>query len=409
MEINESKILSVSEYISFLNSGLKEYEAKIIGEVSEVKTGPTGHVYFFLKDENDGAVMSCIIWKSNYNLYGIGLEVGMKIMATGSPNIYAPSGRLSFIADAIELAGAGALKKEYERLKKQLSAEGLFAKERKRKVKNYPQKIGVITSKQGAVIADFLSNIGSFGFTIKMIDSRVEGQEAVADLLVSIKTFKKYNLDALVIMRGGGSLESMMAFNNEKIVREVAGFPAPVVVGVGHHKDEPLVGFAADVSVSTPTAAANFLNESWNQALLLIERYERDTVGRYEEILENYKNIENKLKVSFQSFKNALGNVKISLRNSLERYLSGFDELLSKANQKLRYAEKAIALNDPERQLKLGYSIASSGGKIIRKTGDAKIGQNIDLKVVDGIINSEVKKISPAIQPRTKRQSVLEK
>ncbi len=393
MQTQDEKILSVSEYIDFLNSGLKEYRAKIIGEVSEAKTGPTGHVYFSLKDENDGAVINCIIWKSNYGLYGIELEVGMKIMATGAPNIYAPNGRLSFIADVIELAGEGALKKEYERLKKQLTAEGLFAPERKRQVKNYPQKIGVITSKQGAVLSDFLSNIGSFGFKIKMIDSRVEGQEAVADLLASIKTFKKYNLDALVIIRGGGSLDSLMAFNNEKVVRAVAGFPVPVIIGVGHHKDEPLVDFAADISVSTPTAAANFLNESWNQALLLIERYERDIVGRYEKILENYKDIENKLKVAFQSFKNALGNVKINLRNSLEKSLSGFGELLLTANQKLSYAEKAIALNNPERQLKLGYSIASHNGRIIKKVRDVKIGQNIDLKVVDGTINSQVKRI----------------
>ncbi|MFH1401810.1 MAG: exodeoxyribonuclease VII large subunit [Parcubacteria group bacterium] len=393
MEINENKILSVSEYISFLNSGLKEYQAKIIGEVSEAKTGPTGHVYFTLKDENDGAVINCIIWKSNYSLYSIKLEIGMKITATGVPNIYAPTGRLSFIADIIELAGEGALKKEYERLKKQLASEGLFAPERKRQMQNYPQKIGVITSKQGAVLSDFLSNIGSFGFKIKMVDSRVEGQEAVAGLLRSIKTFKKYNLDALVIIRGGGSLESMMAFNNEKMVRAVADFPAPTIVGVGHDKDQPLVDFAADISVSTPTAAANFLNQSWEEALLLIERHEKDIVGRYEEILENYKNIENKLKVSFLNFKNATVNVKINLQNLLGKSLSGFGAVLSKANQSLAYAEKTVSLNNPERQLKLGYSIARHKGKIIKKIGDVKIGQNIDLKVVDGSINSQVKKV----------------
>jgi len=389
----EEKILSVSEYIDFLNSGLKEYGAKIIGEISEVKTGPSGHVYFSLKDEKDGATINCIIWRLNYSLYGIDLAVGMKIVATGAPNIYAVSGKLSFIAGVIELAGEGALKKEYERLKTQLAQEGLFAPERKRLVKSYPQKIGVITSKQGAVLSDFLSNIGSFGFKIKLIDSRVEGQEAVADLLYSIKIFRKYNLDTLVIIRGGGSLESMMAFNNERVVRAVASFPAPTIVGVGHHKDEPLVDFVADVSVSTPTAAANFLNESWSQALLLVERYERDILGRYEEILENYKSIENKLKISFESFKNALGNVKINLHNSLEKSLAGFWDLLLKVNQRLKYAEKTIILNDPEHQLKLGYSIASTNGKIIRRTADTKIGQNIDLKVVDGTINSQVKRI----------------
>jgi exodeoxyribonuclease VII large subunit len=393
MPNNEDKIFSISEYIETLNSGLKEYRAKIIGEVSEIKTGPTGHVYFSLKDEQNGAVMSCIIWRSNYSLYGIDLEIGMKIMASGCPSIYAPSGRLSFIADVIELAGEGALKKEYERLKKQLALEGLFEESKKRQIVKYPQKIGLITSKQGAVIADFLSNIGNFGFKIKMIDSRVEGQEAVADLLASIKTLKKYDLDALVIIRGGGSLESMMAFNNEKVVREVANFPSPVIVGVGHHKDEPLVTFAADISVSTPTAAANFLNESWNQALLFVERYERDIVGRYDEILKGYKDIENKIKISLQNFKNRILITKEHLSDYYVRITSVFKNSFLETKGKLDYAEKTVLLNNPEHQLKLGYSIATINGKIVRKTGDLKVGDNMDLQISNGIINSQVKKI----------------
>ena len=126
----------------------------------------------------------------------------------------------------------------------------------------------MITSKQGAVIHDFLNNIGKFGFDIKMIDSRVEGQGAVEDLLAAIQTFRKKDIDVLVIIRGGGSMESLMPFNNELLVREVVGFPVPVLVGIGHDKDMPLVALAADRSESTPTAVANLLNESWERALL---------------------------------------------------------------------------------------------------------------------------------------------
>lgn len=389
----EDKIFSISEYIEVLNSGLKGYRAKIIGEVSEIKTGPTGHVYFSLKDEQDGAVMSCIIWRSNYSLYGIELQVGMKITASGCPNIYAPSGRLSFIADIIEISGEGELKKEYERLKKKLTLEGLFNEGRKRQVVKFPHKIGLITSKQGAVIADFLSNIGNFGFKIKMIDSRVEGQEAVVDLLAAIKALKKYDLDALVIIRGGGSLESMMAFNNEKIVREVANFPSPVIVGIGHHKDEPLVVFAADVSVSTPTAAANFLNESWKEALLIIERHERDIISRYGEILEGYKNVENKIKISLQDFKNKLLTTNKYLHDASLQIVLRFKGLFLAAQERLDYMEKTVLLNNPEHQLKLGYSIATLNGKIVRKTSDVKVGDNMNLKISNGVINSQVKKI----------------
>ncbi|MBI2041744.1 MAG: exodeoxyribonuclease VII large subunit [Candidatus Nealsonbacteria bacterium] len=393
MESFENKIFSVSEFIYLLNIGLKSSKAKIIGEVTEIKISSLGHVYFSLKDEKDGAVINCIIWKTRYNIYGIRLETGMKILASGYPEIYAPLGKLSFIAESIELAGEGELKKQYDELKKKLTDEGIFAEERKRPIPKYPQNIGVITSRQGAVLADFLNNVGKFGFKIKMIDSRVEGQEAVGDLLSSIRTFKNKNIDVLVIIRGGGSFESLMPFNNEVLVREVANFKVPVIAGVGHHKDEPLITFAADVSVSTPTAAANYLNQSWEEALLLLERYERSIIGSYEEIFENYKTIENKLRISLQNFKNAISSAKIDLNNYLDRSFAGFKSLLSALSERLVQSEKVIFLNNPERQLKLGYSIAMAGNRVVRKTGDIKIGQDLDLRVSDGKIISEIKKI----------------
>src|SRR3989344_5187350 len=393
MEAFNDKIFSVSEFIYLLNIGLKSSKAKIIGEVTEIKISSLGHVYFSLKDEKDGAVINCIIWKTRYNLYGIRLEAGMKILASGYPEIYAPLGKLSFIAETIELAGEGELKKQYDELKKKLTEEGIFAEERKRPIPKYPQNIGVITSRQGAVLADFLNNVGKFGFKIKMIDSRVEGQEAVGDLLSSIKTFKNKDIDVLVIIRGGGSFESLMPFNNEALIREVANFKVPVIAGVGHHKDEPLITFAADVSVSTPTAAANYLNQSWEEALLLLERYERKIIGSYEEIFENYKTIENKLRISLQNFKNAISGVKIELRNYLDKSFAGFKSILSTLSEKLVQSEKVILLNNPERQLKLGYSIAIAEGGVIRKINDVKIGQSFDLRVSNGRINSEVKKL----------------
>jgi exodeoxyribonuclease VII large subunit len=373
LNLTGDKVFSISEFISLLNIGLKRSKVKIIGEVSEVKIGPTGHVYFSLKDEKDQSVISCIIWKFRYFTFGIELREGVKIMAYGNPEVYAPSGRLSFIAETIELAGEGELKKEYERLKKKLEQEGAFAEARKRPVPLYPQNIGVITSLKGAVIADFSNNLKKFGFKVKMIDSRVEGQTAVEDLLLSIKTFKKEDIDVLVIMRGGGSLESMMAFNNELLVREVINFKVPVIAGIGHHKDQPLVALAADISVSTPTAAANLLNESWQEAEMSLENYRRNIV---------------------EGYKNTLLNIKTKVDRALETSLFGFKMLLSRIKQIIELAEKAIELNNPERQLNLGYSISMANGKIIRRTSDVKIGENIDLRILDGIIISEVKKIN---------------
>jgi exodeoxyribonuclease VII large subunit len=258
----------------------------------------------------------------------------------------------------------------------------------------FPERIGVITSKQGAVIHDFLNNIGKYGFKIEMIDSRVEGQEAIKDLLSAIRTFKKKNIDVLVVIRGGGSLESLQPFNNEILVREIIDFPIPIIAGIGHDKDVPLFTLAADASESTPTAVANLLNESWDQALLFLERYERSIIGRYEMILDGYKEIENKLNISFNNFKNALISTKSSLQESLNKSLSGFKSLLEVVNQKIDQAEKVIFLNNPERQFRLGYSITICDEKIVREIKDVKIGKNIYSKLIDGKIISEIKDIN---------------
>jgi len=390
----EEKVFSISEYIAILNTELRKCAAKIIGEVGKVDIYPSGHVYFSLRDEKDQSVINCIIWKSKYELFGVEIKDGIKIIATGRPEIYKQTGRLSFIAETIELAGEGILKKEYEKLKKKLGDEGIFEESKKRAIPAYPQKIGIITSKQGAVLADFLSNIGNYGFKIKMVDSRVEGQSAITDLLSAIKTMKKKDIEVLVIMRGGGSFESLQPFNNELLVREVANFPFPVIAAIGHDKDVSLVALAADRSVSTPSIAATVLSESWEQAASLLEGYKRDIIGSYENVLENadslinqsvdiirgikdlifnkYKEIETALKISFQAFKNALQIVR----------------------QQLEHSEKIIYLRNPETQLKLGYSIARCDGRLIRSIRDTKIGVDVDIRVADGTIISKVKNIN---------------
>ena len=383
MELTNEKIFSVSEFITLLNIGLNKSQVKMIGEVSEAKINSFGHVYFVLKDKKDGSVMNCAIWKHRYAIYGIKLKEGMEIIVFGHPNIHKTYG-FSFIAETVELAGEGALKKEYERLKKKLIEEGLFAEERKRPMPAYVQKIGVITSLKGAVIADFSNNLGRFGFKVKIIDSRVEGQAAVADLLLSIRTFKKQDIEALVIMRGGGSLESMLAFNNELLAREVVNFKVPVIAAIGHHKDVTLAALAADLAVDTPSIAATTLTESWKQATLFLERHERNIISNYKKNLDNtndlinqavqtlreysdsifnqYKKIENGLRMSFRNFQNSLLNVKMNLRNSVNKSFFGFRSLLSKVNRQLEQGEKVVNLNNPERQLMLGYSIARCQG-----------------------------------------------
>ena len=378
IDFAEEKVFTVVEYIEILNTFFKAQAVKITGEISELKRAASGHVYFTIKDKAANGVIDCIIWGRNYQLCGVALEVGVEIILSGHANVYAPSGRLSFVADTVELVGEGALKKAYDELRKKLELEGVFAEERKRALPDYVSRIGVITSMKGAVIHDFENNLGKFGFVVKVIDSRVEGQQSVAPLLAAMKAMRAQTvaggalvsdaIEALVIIRGGGSLESLQAFNNETLVREVVDFPVPVIAGIGHDQDVPLMALVADYMTSTPTAAAHLLSRSWEEA--------------YAKVRE-FAGLLNRFPLEIQK-------VKSMLRHEWDSFERMFSDALVDAKQTIEFARMVAKHNDPARQLSLGYSIARTGGKIVRSTKGLRPGDAIALQVSDGTVDTEV-------------------
>lgn len=407
----EERVFTVSEYLKAVNTALERFKVKVAGEVTQVVVSSKGHVYFTIKDEQE-SVLECVIWKRNYQICGTELAEGLKVVLGGHADVYALSGSFKFKAETVELRGEGALKKAYERLKKALAQEGIFAPERKRPLPDFPQKIGVITSKFGAAINDLLSNLGKFGFKVTMIDSRVEGQEAVKDLLAAVETFRKKEIDVLVIMRGGGSLESLQAFNNEMLVRAIVDSPVPVIAAIGHEKDVPLVALAADVSCSTPTAAANLINKSWEAAPLKISQCERLIFEKFQESIfqtnqklwQLFSRLSDKLTSVFERFRRREGNVsnylftieqvilqkKKYLRDCGLGVINQFTSHFNNIIQRLYFAAKVVQANDPHKNLSLGYCIARKKGKIVKSVDDVKIGDEVDLQVKDGLANSKV-------------------
>ena len=390
----ENNTFSISAYLKLLNGVLNSFEARIMGEVSEMKLGPSGHVYFSLKDKKDGSVLSCVIWKYDYRICGVEMREGLEIIAQGIPDVYPPTGRLSFKAKTIRLVGEGELKKEYEKLKKKLEDEGLFSLERKKEVPSFVKNVGIITSRQGAVISDFLNNLGRFGFNIKFVDSRVEGVEAVKDLLGSIKAMGKLDLDVLVIMRGGGSLESFLAFNNEALIRETGKLPFPVIAALGHDKDVPLLALAADKMVSTPTAAANLLNQSWIEAEMELKRKTSDIFNSFSYVLNDSENKANKLFVKIegrlQRLIDSYKMLEYKIRTVVPKMM---ENSFGKIKERLDNIEKTVSHNDPERNLRLGYCIAVKGERIIKSVDSVNLEEEVDLRVFDGTITTQVKKI----------------
>lgn len=384
----QKEILTVSQYLDKINFKLKDEKAKILGEVTGVQEYPgRSYLYFSVKDSKDQSTIKCFMWKRDYSVSGVQIKDGLEVIVSAYPAIYKPNGGLSLQVETIELVGEGALQIAYEKLKKQLEAEGLFKQEKKRLIPEYPHKIGVITSKSGAVINDFLTNIGKFGYEILFVDSKVEGQDAIKDLLSAVNTLKAKDIDVLVMMRGGGSLESFQAFNNEVLVRAVADFPVPVITGIGHDKDAPLVSFVSDRNVSTPTAVANLLNESWDEALSLVTLGEEKIFSRFTSLLRDKKFfIEN----SVVRMERGIKMVSDDIKRSSEIISRGFSQLLENTGEFLKQSGKTLELLNPTRQLAQGYSIIKHKGKVLKSKKQVKKGDELEILVSDGNIATEV-------------------
>jgi len=408
----KGEILSVGEYLDRLNAALKNEKAKVLGEVSGVQEYPgRSYLYFSLKDKKNDSTVKCFMWKNDYRVSGVTLTDGLEIIVSAFPNIYKPNGGMTLQVETVELVGEGALQIVYEKLKKKLDAEGLFAESRKRPLPNFPRRIGVITSKAGAVINDFLNNIGKYGFEIIFVDSKVEGAEAVKDLLAAVEILSQKNLDVLVMMRGGGSLESFQAWSNEALVRALANFPAPTITGIGHDKDAPLLSLVSDKNVSTPTAAAHLLNGSWDSALSSVslseekilsafasaigsKRFETEVSGiliekKFVAIFDTFRRAETTVLSAVQKIDSQIGRLSDFVAMKSKELNSGFANLSGGFKNKIVQYEKIIQLSNPERQLSRGYGIVKRGQKIIRSRQDVSVGDKLDIIVSDGIINTK--------------------
>ncbi|MDB5491341.1 MAG: xseA [Micavibrio sp.] len=252
--------LSVSELSMSLQRTLEDSfgRVRVRGEISGMKLAASGHLYADLKDEN--ACLNIICWRTTVGRLKIKPEDGLDVVCTGKITTYPKSSRYQLIVDSIELAGAGALLKMLEDRKKRLAAEGLFAAERKKKLPYLPGIIGVVTSPTGSVIRDILHRLEDrFPSHVIVWPVAVQGDAAADQITAAIKGFNAMTTnrpDIIIVARGGGSLEDLMAFNEENVVRAAAESKIPLISAVGHETDTTLIDYAADLRAPTPTAAA---------------------------------------------------------------------------------------------------------------------------------------------------------
>jgi exodeoxyribonuclease VII large subunit len=235
---------------------------RVRGEISGLKFHSSGHVYFDLKD--DKAVLNAVVWRGTAQGLRVRPEQGLEVICTGRISTYPGSSRYQLIVESIELAGLGALMAMLEARKKKLAAEGLFAEERKQLLPFLPSVIGVITSPTGAVIRDIMHRLDArFPRHVLLWPVAVQGERAAAEIATAIRGFNAFSTDSdlprpdlLIVARGGGSIEDLMAFNEEIVVRAAAESNIPLISAVGHETDTTLIDYAADRRAPTPTAAA---------------------------------------------------------------------------------------------------------------------------------------------------------
>ncbi|HQR66002.1 MAG TPA: exodeoxyribonuclease VII large subunit [Thermoanaerobaculia bacterium] len=257
--------LSISEFVARINGALRAGfpETWVKGEVSEWRVWSSGHAYFTLKDAS--ASIAAVMWADSLSRMPFRAEVGMEVLARGRPDVWAKTGKLSFVVAELQPAGAGALQLAFEQLKARLAAEGLFGPARKRKLPLLPRRIGVVTSLGGAAVHDIL-RVLSLRFPnahVTIYPARVQGEGAAEELANAVSAFSRApsGADVLIVARGGGSKEDLAAFNDERVVRAVAASAVPTVSAVGHEVDVTLTDLAADVRAATPSQAAELVVE----------------------------------------------------------------------------------------------------------------------------------------------------
>ncbi|HEX6269643.1 MAG TPA: exodeoxyribonuclease VII large subunit, partial [Anaerolineales bacterium] len=256
---------TVSRLTLYIRRLLEENEVLqdvwVQGEISNLSRPASGHIYFTLKDSS--AALRCVMWKTSASRLGIPLQDGREVEVHGRIGIYEVSGQYQLYVDQIRPLGEGALYQEFLRLKSMLEAEGLFAPERKRSIPMFPRRIGIVTSGTGAALRDMLNILRRRLPLVEVIlaPSPVQGIEAPPALVEAIRLLNYHLPDVILLARGGGSIEDLWAFNDERVVRAVAMSEVPVICGVGHETDFTLCDFAADLRAPTPTAAAELATQ----------------------------------------------------------------------------------------------------------------------------------------------------
>ena len=369
---------------------------RIRGEISNLKKPSSGHLYFNLKDEN--SIINAVCWNINKSKLTIEPEDGLEIVAKGKITTYAKSISVYQLnVENIEIAGEGALLKLIEERKKKLEKLGYFKEENKKTIPFLPNSIGVITSPTGAVLKDIIHRIKDrFKLPIQLWPTPVQGKDSSLKIIEAIKNFNSNNFpdppDVIIVARGGGSIEDLMPFNDEKLALAVYNSKIPIISAIGHETDYTIIDLVSDLRVPTPTAAAekavpiklelienlysqiNILNNSIKQIIY----FNKENLNKYKRLLHEPKNILLIYKTKLENLVNRKNLIINNLFNNYKNQLQSFNRLLN--------------LSSVEETLKRGYAIVKKNNKVISNSNNLNKDDLINIQLSKGSVSAKIKK-----------------
>jgi exodeoxyribonuclease VII large subunit len=390
-------IFSVSQYIAFLNETFRAiWDTKSVaieGEVTGYRVAQGQWVNFDMKDEE--GLISCFTVTAKLPFR---LEDGMRVRVCGIPRVYQKYGKLSFSIESIELVGEGALRKALADTRARLQAEGLFAEDRKRKLPRFPTRIALVASVESAAYGDFLRIVGERwgGLHIDVYPVIVQGDKAAPSMIAALDQIARrdHTYDVVVLTRGGGSFEELMAFNDERLVRALYACPFATLVAVGHERDSTLAEEVADVRGSTPTDCARRIVPDCLDVLYEVQMMEEGMMNALTQLVQRGGYLQDRLLQGMSRWQERLAR---DASHSLERLHRGADTWILSLQKKLASWMMVLQALDPVQVLKRGYALVldEQTHKPIARAEDLTGRSGVLLRLQDGTVRATLEGAAP--------------
>lgn len=397
----KNKVFSVTQINTYIKRMFQSDYAlrriSIKGQVSNCKYHSSGHIYFSLKDE--GSQISCVMFaNARYDGLKFELEDGQEVVVDGNISVYERGGSYQLYAQEIRLNGIGELYVAYEMLKQKLYEEGLFDHEKKKPIPKNPKKIGVVTARTGAAIHDIISTAKRRNPYVQLIlyPAKVQGDGASDTIVAGIKTLDQYGVDIIIVGRGGGSIEDLWAFNEEKVARAIYEAQTPIISGTGHEVDTTIADYAADLRAATPTAACELAVPDIREVMEGITNREytlrtllKQVVRRYQMKLQQYQITIANFDPRFQ-----LQEQKMHLAELEEQIHAVMKNKMTNYQHKLELYTKELHGLSPTAKLINGFGyIEGSNGEPVTSVKKVMEGDQISLTISDGTIITKAEQI----------------